>query len=611
MPPLLPHTAACESGVMDAVVITQNLDLHSHEDKSDDKKRKHVCKAVTVLSTVVDIGGNMSGTEIMKRTGASRSIAFAVVKKAKNYPNGSEELNKMPRVRNQKLVLATITSLLHHLVDFPYVDMVSRFCDNARCDVEESLLPDKDEAAVRRKTRSQRVWSKVMDRFSGRDAMNTLLCVLYSPIAVSTLVRAAHDDKEEFPGHIMVLRLGGIFIILMTDSNTNARFSLDWYLRRGEHTSAFIWLNIKESCWHRHRDVLSAMPSVDASGLVVNTENVTQNTEKYETLSKVSEVTMAGIHFLKFLRTKAEDLSKVAAINATFCSHMYIQPYTRSTTGKSFKRGGATPVSDKWCVDMDKFVSLFAVRGKNRVLAHIPTVNAVGSGMVVDGGGGFMGPASYLCEKVPDLGIEQVPVDATGLMAGQVFESAISQTFKPVDIDMHVNVEVIDVIEHLTSWVELQDEKTESVTITGTQVGPESRGGDESHTGGVVASAGVSDQVQGPEQPTEQENKQDDVTQDMKSVSVDETHIFDVAAFTGSVMPLGVGQGSLLDDEVSYSDYNYPCEVVQQEHDTVNDSGHADAVAMGGVVTQQSVLRDEDESWLSVLRDEEGGGVVV
>ena len=617
------------------VAMVPDASVPSHEVESTDKKRRRVCRSWGILSSVVDKGGNMSGTEIMKTTGASRSIAFAVVKKAKLYPSGSDELNRMPKIRNLKMVLATIMSLHHHLVDFPYADMVARFCQNAKCDAEESFLPDKIQAAVNRQKRSQRVWTKVMDRFNGRDAMNTLLCVLYSPIAVSTLVRAAHDDKKEFPGHIMIMRLGGVFIVLITDSNANGRFSLDWYLRRGQHTSAFIWLNIKESCWYRHRDVPSAMPTVDGSELEVNTTRSVQNVEKFETLSKVSEVTIAGIHFLKFLRAKAEDYSDVVTKTGPIGYHLYLMPYTRTTTGKSFKIGGTTPVSDKWCVDVDKFVSRFAVPRKHKAVVGMAG-DAVESEMVVeqvsmqvsehdteaapvdglecDGGG--------VSDEVPHPDIAQAsehdteaaPVDGLECdggwvphpdMSGQVSEDAmveeiIEQEYREVPestgIDIHVNA----VVEYLVSQVELQDTNQTDETIT--HVGSESESEDEPPAGGGSAPTGASDQTQ---QGSEQQKQPED--QDThKFVSRDETQEL----------------GMLDDGEVSGGYHRSYDGVSQQEHDPAHDLAHDTAhdtgrpwsqprssVDMMGAASQQ-----EDESWLCVMRDEEGcggGGVEV
>ncbi|KAJ1467154.1 hypothetical protein T484DRAFT_1756091, partial [Baffinella frigidus] len=346
-------------------------------------KRKRVSMSQKVLGSVVDNGRNLTAVQIMNKSSVSRSVAFTVAKKARTYPHTDVRLNNMPKVRNQELVLETVGSLAYHLVDFPYADMVGRFCDNARCDAIESLIPGRFEAAILRRKRAHRVWLKTMHRFQGRGAMNTLMCVLYSPSAVCSIVRAA-QGKREHPGHVMVLRLGGVFVVLITDSSPTARLSLDWFIRRGDHTSAYMWMNLKESCWLRHRDVPSAMHStlnpepVDTPMGVLPKQ--VQNVDVFDPWSKITEPTAAGMHFLKFLRVKAEELSQEGALDGTGDCHMYIRPGSFTRPSNNSKEEADVPdLSDGWGSYIERFVGKFAPKLRS-VDADPPTSTETGSG---------------------------------------------------------------------------------------------------------------------------------------------------------------------------------------------------------------------------------------
>jgi hypothetical protein len=343
---------------------TTGLCTTSNTDAERIKKRKRGCMTQKVLSAVVGNGRGMGGVQILSNGLVSRSMAFSIAKKSRNYPL-NDPYNKMHPVTDQATVIEMVQSLRYNLVDFPYDDMVLRFCSNACCDIRESLSVDRLAAANARRKRAHRVWAKSLDRFQGREAMNTLMCVLYSPSAVCSLMTASHSDIKERPGHVMVLRFGGAFIVFMTDSVPSTRFPLEWFLHRGDHTSAWIWVNIKDICWDRHRGIASSMVSItDNTNLPAENPCASvQDLEVFGAWSKVNEVTQTGMHVLQFLRVKAQEFAEECGDTDTKTRHIYLRPYHNTSAAKTHPKAGNGPVevSKKWCTHIEAFVKQFAI----------------------------------------------------------------------------------------------------------------------------------------------------------------------------------------------------------------------------------------------------------
>ena len=386
----------------------------------DKKKRRGISQKI--LNAVVGNTNSVGIKQIMQNGLVSRSNAFSILKKSKDYPTTGNAVNKMPKVRNPEVAIQMVASLAYHLIDFPYADMVSRFGDNARCDIMESSHTDRVEAATLRTKRAQRVWKKSMDRFEGRGAMNTLLCILYSPMAVCSLVTSCHTEQTERPGHIMVLRLGGVFIVLMMDSSPSSRFSLQWFMHRGNHTSAFMWFNLKESCWLRHRGVTSSMLSTPNTKADLQPPGKMpkhiQEVDTIDSWAKVSECTMVGIHFLKYMRTKAEELAQEGAIAGTGRCHIYLRPFP-----VNLKMAKSTEsVSDEWCKHIDEFVHSFD-KSRQSMIKPVQVI-AIEQIRVV------------AVEEVRVVETEQVVVQAVSL---PIADTAIEDVKRTSDASMHNN----------------------------------------------------------------------------------------------------------------------------------------------------------------------------
>jgi hypothetical protein len=414
-------------------VTTQGVDT---EDRN--KKRKRGGITQKMLSAVVDKGNDMTGTQIMRKGIVSRSVAFSVAKKARNYPT-SDPFNKMSPISNQDTMLEMVASLRYHLVDYPYQDMVTRFCHNAECDIGESSMEDRLNAASIRRKRAHRVWAKSKDRFQGREAMNTLMCILYSPSSVNSLVNAAHEEKVERPGHIMVMRFGGAFIVLLSDSLPSSRFPLEWFLHRGDHTSAWLWMNLKDNCWLRHRDVVSSMvftPTTTGIPLEVSTAHV-QNVEVFDPWPKVSEVTQTGIHMLQFLRVKAREFAEEDVTTDTKICHIYLRPYPKTTDSK-------TVVSREWCTHIYNFVKQFVVSTRTiNTCIHTETSDDV----IAQEPSVIIEPIQVVINDTTDETVQQIQDNPALAFAVSVTDQMVVDTI-PKDSTTMESVQLADVEIH-------------------------------------------------------------------------------------------------------------------------------------------------------------------
>jgi hypothetical protein len=257
-------------------------------------------------------------------------------------------------------VLQTMRWLQDHLVDFPISDIVNQFEQNGCVDCNErsALLPDRLQAEEDQKKRAQGVLDTFLVGFDGREPMNTLLCVLYSPLAVSKLVRAAYDhaDVSNRLAHVFVLRLGEVFLLLLTASPYK-RFPLDWFMRVGEHTSAYMWLNLKEACWEPY----SLKPT---------------KKKKHKTWQQLSQATVSGMHVLSvFWRRSAGPHPARPAVAAVTDGvapvmdyHVYVKPPQKDPTVVQHDIPAATGgdgevalivAPDAWVLEVERFADQF------------------------------------------------------------------------------------------------------------------------------------------------------------------------------------------------------------------------------------------------------------
>jgi hypothetical protein len=228
-------------------------------------------------------------------------------------------------------ILKLMEWLREHLADFPIPSIAEQFKLNGQAD-SDALLLDKIEADECMMKRAKEMSGTYHEESKGREAMNTVLCVLYSPQAVSKLIRAAFDDADGSNRltHVFVLRVGEAFLLLLTASSTK-RLPLDKFMSNGEHTSAYMWLNLKEKCWEPY------------------SQNPTKK-KKHKCWQTLSQETISGIHILCVMWRRCKDTN-----------YVYVKP--PPTNGDTH--------SDAWVVEVERFADHFTFAKTDAVVDEV------------------------------------------------------------------------------------------------------------------------------------------------------------------------------------------------------------------------------------------------
>jgi len=240
-------------------------------------------------------------------------------------------------------VQETMKWIREHLADFPVPDIAYKFEFNGKADIHERIqrqLPDEIILADElRKERAQAVLDTYTGAFDGREGMNTMLCVLYSPPAVSRLLRAAYADTDNSNrlAHVLLLRVGKVFLLLLTASPYK-RFPLDWFMSKGQETSAYMWLNLKEACWEQYvnQDVTCAAATPAATTPSAALKPVRK---KQKTWQQLSAATISGLHILSVFWRRAGVMSSI-----------YVHPPTQAV---------AVAGEDAWILKVESFAEQF------------------------------------------------------------------------------------------------------------------------------------------------------------------------------------------------------------------------------------------------------------
>jgi hypothetical protein len=317
------------------------------------EKRK-MCKEEVFIS-IVHGGVNMNIKQIMKTYGMSHSVAHSLSVKTRDYLKLPPE-NNYSKVRIPERAVAKVEWWREHLEGFPFADIPDTFAENWRADVAESVRPDQMKADKDRRERADQMWSMSQESFKGKEPLNTLFCVLYSPNAVSKLVQHVSENGVCL-AHVFVLRDGGVFLLLLTDVDPLKRFPLETFMRWGVHTSAFLWVNLKEACWESHSKTMPLAAVAPTKAL------------KAKQLTKVNDATLCGMHIVALFWMRAKELAVVATGGAELGndtkaapaapSHMYVQPNKDPTTaGDSV---GADATTAPWVLKTQAFVDVLPI----------------------------------------------------------------------------------------------------------------------------------------------------------------------------------------------------------------------------------------------------------
>jgi len=287
---------------------------------------------------------------IEKRTCELATYMGSQLKRASSkHPTGTAMTVK------EMTVQETMRWLREHLADFPVPDMAYQFEFNGKADAHERIshLPDEIlQANEWRKERAQAVLDTYTGGFDGREGMNTLLCALYSPLAVSMLVRAAYADTDNRNrlAHVFVLRVGEVFLLLLTASPYK-RFPLDWFMSKGQETSAYMWLNLKEACWEQSTPA-AATPAAALKPV----------RKKQKTWQQLSAATVSGLHILSVFWRRAgvmpvnppPALAAETAGVAPALNYVYVQP-----PPQALAVAGEDGAPDAWILKVESFAEQF------------------------------------------------------------------------------------------------------------------------------------------------------------------------------------------------------------------------------------------------------------
>jgi hypothetical protein len=299
-----------------------------------EKKKVQMEKA---FCAVVRSGKKMSLKGIMRKYAMSKGDAYKIYVKVQGY------LQPLPATiyRNWQIPAKRVVCLewlTEHLVSFPFPHITDLFAENWRTDVAER------ERALKR-DRAYRVWATSRESLTGKDPMNTLLCVFYAitdVVSMIKLVREMYANGSSI-AHILVLLYGKVFLVLFTDVDPNARFPLDRIMRHGVHTSAYLWLNLKESCWESHIKAPTTLA-------VVPTKAV-----KAKPFVKVSDVTLSGMHILAVLWSKVWKRAAGAGENGRV-RHVHVQP---SKSLGTMGGGSVDATAIPWVLEIEAFARQF------------------------------------------------------------------------------------------------------------------------------------------------------------------------------------------------------------------------------------------------------------
>ena len=355
-------------------------------------------KAFLVAAMVLD-KVRATPANIQKKNGVSKGVARGVSAQVGNMLASEQEFDliNVRRIHYKGQALETIALLPWQLAHFPDSIIVDQFEANGRADISESSSKDKVAVGMDRIARAQSLWGQFNFKFkcNGRDAMNTMMCVLYDATAVQSFMKAVydygteHDDGHERLAHVLVVRHGPVFVIFATAALHTRRLPLDWLLCQGFHTSAFLWLKIKQRSWDKRFN--------DDMGFATWAKQRRKTSTAPE---RMSDMTITGMHFLAFLhkvyrqrpstppnpKPSTAPNSKIEVVKAptpaaVVQQYVYVKPHNvQLTADEDARRTGpcsSTAVDDGWCQEIQAFTDTFKKGYRKRCEADAAAAAAV------------------------------------------------------------------------------------------------------------------------------------------------------------------------------------------------------------------------------------------
>ena len=303
---------------------------------SSKKIRKPRKPKISTLSTIIGGGSKRpTGVKLSKKLGVSLSTAHRAMRLSNKFPISVEEPYQLFKIRKQKHVCALMSSLSDQMVCFTNPIIVKMFEENGLADITETMWADKTEASTNRRKRANIMWDTYYDGFfKSREPYNTLVCVFYEIDSLVRFVRAIQEGTHEFVSNLLVVRMAGVFVVVLTDARRLARYPADWLLRIGDHTSAFMWMNVSDHYWMRYTTG-AATDFVDVSGSSKKRKQVSTTTvSKTRVWTKTSEGNVVGMHFLCYIWRRIEVLLATngvifpdsTCIGSSSAVHLHVRP---------------------------------------------------------------------------------------------------------------------------------------------------------------------------------------------------------------------------------------------------------------------------------------------
>jgi hypothetical protein len=343
----------------------------------------------SVLGSVVGAVGvhRSTGPQIAKDHGVSLSKAYRVQRQANKFPTGTPHAFELARVRKQKDVCAVVGSIAGHMELFPYPIVLRQFENNGLADITESASADRVKASKDRRKRANHMWDMYHVGYHGsRDPLNTLVSVFYQIDSLVQFLESMRDHTHEFLSNLLVVRMSGVFVVIMTDVRPMGRYPGDWFLRIGDHTSAFMWVNLKDACWLRYTSddtAGSAASCVQQEGSKKRKTSFLCTFSKKPVWTKMSDSTVAGMSVLAhvwrsiqlMLAATGVIVPDSSCIGSSSAFHIHVRPFIELPSSAKSRTGcnvdcdmdiGDTPTCEKgpircetWCEDVVAFVEKF------------------------------------------------------------------------------------------------------------------------------------------------------------------------------------------------------------------------------------------------------------
>ncbi|KAJ1471130.1 hypothetical protein T484DRAFT_1753442 [Baffinella frigidus] len=289
----------------------------------------HEKRRPTIVAEVMRSHHTPSSDDIVSIYGVCKGVALSIILETTRLraaveqaeqavKEGVHRFSVISKINDPTQVKSSLKWFHQQFVSHPCQFLVKKAVGNAILDIDENMaLPGKD-AAEARWRRATKMVAEYNEYMPFKASMNTVVAIVYSANAVrSILQQQFSDDRVHFDtmSEVMVFQIGEAFVMIATsgpkvksDKTSNVKQNvkagkrpLQWYLDWGDHTSAFVFVNIPSDSltqtsgshgWSKYTPTctgeVSSASEDSVPSLAVDTRPP----------SGVNDLSMAGLHFL-------------------------------------------------------------------------------------------------------------------------------------------------------------------------------------------------------------------------------------------------------------------------------------------------------------------------